>query len=272
VAAGDLDARVDVRSEGETRALVESFNEMTGRLRAQRIEIERLARLAAWRDIARAVAHELKNPLTPIHLAVQETRDAYHGDDPEYQRLLQECASIVDEEVRRLRDLVREFSEFARFPTPDPQEGDLAETLCEVARLYGERVVFERPPAAVPSRYDDAQIRRAVVNLVENGLAACRAAGRREEVRIAIEAAGPRAAAIVRVEDRGSGIAPEHLPRIFEPDFSTRKEGMGMGLAIVETVARGHGGRIEVKSRVGEGTTMSLVLPAGDPAIAGEES
>jgi two-component system nitrogen regulation sensor histidine kinase NtrY len=288
VGAGDLDARVEVRSDGETRALVTAFNEMTRELRAQRAEIERLARLAAWRDIARAVAHELKNPLTPIHLAVQQTREVYHGDDPEYRRVLEECASIVEEEVRRLRDLVREFSEFARFPAPDPRWGDLDETLGDVARLYVGRVRFEAPRGPVRARYDDAQIRRAVVNLIENGLAACRAAGRREEVRLSLERTSPPAGAprhggeeaaetvkdaetvkgaddggaLIRVEDRGAGIAPENLERIFEPDFSTRKEGMGLGLAIVEAVVRGHGGRIEVQSAAGEGTAMSVFLPA----------
>ena len=272
VATGDLDARVDVRSEGETRALVESFNEMTEKLRAQRIEIERLARLAAWRDIARAVAHELKNPLTPIHLAVQQMRESYRGGDPEYRAALEECGGIVDEEVKRLRDLVREFSEFARFPRPNPQWNDLSDTLCDVARLYGGRARFERPPFDVRARYDDAQIRRALVNLVENGLAACRAAGRPEEVRLAVDAGARPGAVAIRIADRGSGIAPQDLPRIFEPDFSTRKEGMGLGLAIVEAVVRGHGGTVDVTSRAGEGTTMTITLPVEGPAQAAEPS
>jgi nitrogen fixation/metabolism regulation signal transduction histidine kinase len=240
-----------------------------------------LERVAAWRDLARGLAHEIKNPLTPIQLAVQQLGDRYPRAPPgsapsagrdEYRALLDECVEIVNEEVAALRRLVKEFSEFARLPEPRPEPGDLGALAEEVVRLYGEERAARAGGGEVPATFDPGDLKRALINLVDNGLAACRAAGRPERVEIAAEPYG--AGARIRVTDGGAGIAPENLARIFEPNFSTKTEGMGLGLALVEGIVRGHGGTVAVDSRPGEGAMFTIELPgreAGDVSVAAEE-
>lgn len=260
VAAGDLDARCETDGGGETGELVTAFNDMLARLAAQRRELARLERLAAWRNMARTLAHEIKNPLQPILLAVQSARQGYRGDDPGHARLLADCEEIVSEEVESLRALVRGFSDFARMPEPKLANGDLCDLPAEMARLYGpDRVVAETSGEPVPARFDPAELRRALVNLVDNALAACAGAGIAAPVRVTCgrDAGG----AWLAVADEGPGIAPEDLARIFEPDYSTKKDGMGLGLAIVDGIARGHGGSVRAASAVGRGATFTLRLP-----------
>ena len=264
VADGDLEARVSVSGRGETRELEESFNRMVGRLASQRAEMARLERKAAWRDMARSLAHEIKNPLTPIQLAVQEIRDRFTGTDEEYRRFLGEAVEIVDEEIQALRKLVREFSEFARLPEPKPVPDDLTSTLDELARLYGEEALRVHHPAdGVIGRIDTDEIRRVLINLIDNGLAACRAAGRAECVEI--RAASDEGRIRIDVTDNGCGIGAESLERIFEPNYSTKSGGMGLGLPIVEGIVNAHGGSIDVRSEQGKGTVFRILLPAEGP-------
>ncbi len=261
VAAGDLTVRVGGRGPGEIGRLVEAFDGMVGRLEKQRRELARLERIAAWRGMARTLAHEIKNPLTPILLAVQSARQSYRGEDEAHARVLADCEEIVGEEVEGLRGLVRRFADFARQPQPEPRPVDLAELLRDLARLYGEeRLGCDAPAGGLPAVLDPDEIRRALINLVDNGLAACEEAGREPRVELAASREGDDL--LVTVADRGAGIAPENLERIFEPDFTTREHGLGLGLPAVLAVVQGHGGSLEVDSRPGEGTTFTVRLPA----------
>ncbi|NNE44872.1 MAG: HAMP domain-containing protein, partial [Gemmatimonadetes bacterium] len=279
VGAGDLHTHVDAPATGEVGRLVSAFNRMVEDLEGQRDELARLERVAAWRDLARSLAHEIKNPLTPIQLAVQQLGDRYETEaDPaarrEYAELLGECVSIVDEEVAALRRLVREFSEFARFPQPQPEDGDVVHLLDEMVKLYGEERASRSGAAQLPAHFDAAEMKRALINLVDNGLAACREAGRPEHVTLHAQLAATFTAAApgdggtveIRVRDQGCGIPEERRARVFEPNFSTKTEGMGLGLAIVEGIIRGHGGTITVDSQPGEGTEFLIRLPAAPAA------
>ncbi len=270
VAAGDLQARVDTQASGEIATLVAAFNRMVTRLAVQRRQLARLERVAAWRDLARTLAHEIKNPLTPILLAVQSARDGYNGEDPTHTALLQECEEIVSEEVEGLRNLVREFSEFARLPEPRPVPGDLNRLLAELVRLYGQdKVVLETPGGELLASFDASELRRALINLVENGLAACAGVGRPERVALKAHPTGDEV--VLEVSDHGGGISPENQTRIFEPNFSTKKEGMGLGLCIVEGIVTGHAGSIAVASEVGSGSTFTIRLPrAAGVTVTGE--
>jgi nitrogen fixation/metabolism regulation signal transduction histidine kinase len=271
VAAGDLQTRVATAASGEIGELVNAFNLMVGRLARQRGELARLERQAAWRDLARILAHEIKNPLTPILLAVQSAREGYCGEDPAYASLLNECEQIVREEVERLRLLVKEFSEFARLPQPKLVRGELGPLLGELVRLYGEdKVDCTCTPPDLSACFDPDELRRALVNLIDNGLAACKGAGRPEQVVVAAIARGD--AVTIEVRDGGPGIAPENMARIFAPDFSTKKEGMGLGLPIVEGIVRGHDGTIEVMSNPGEGATFRILLPPCRAQVASPSS
>ncbi len=259
VAAGDLEFRVQAEGPGEVGELVQSFDTMVGRLAEQRRDLARLERAAAWRGMARTLAHEVKNPLTPILLAVEQARDDYPGDDPRYRALLAECAEIVGEEVESLRRLVREFGEFARLPKPEPTRSDLTELMRDLKNLYGDRLTLAGESESLVGWFDSGALRRALVNLIDNGLAACREAGADDKVTLRLDRASPGAR--IEVTDGGVGIPVENLDRIFEPDFTTKGDGMGLGLAIVQGIVIGHGGSIKVASSPAAGTTFTISLP-----------
>ena len=266
VGAGDLETQVGVEAPGEVGDLVRAFDTMVGSLADQRRDLARLERAAAWRGMARTLAHEIKNPLTPILLAVQEARDAYRGDDAEYRALLDECEEIVREEVDSLRNLVHDFGDFARLPRPELRPGDLMDLVRDVAQLYGdERLLVEAGDQKLACNFDASALRRALINLIDNGLAACREAGgpghsgQSERVILAV---ARRANEIhLTVTDQGAGIPAANLAQIFKPDFTTKDEGLGLGLAIVDSIVAGHGGRIDVTSEEGTGTSLTLRLP-----------
>jgi len=273
VGAGDLDTRVAVPAPGEVGDLVQAFDTMVGRLGDQRRDLARLERAAAWRGMARTLAHEVKNPLTPILMAVQEARDAYRGDDTAYAELLTECTDIVREEVDSLRRLVREFGDFARLPKPEPTQGDLILLGRDLEQLYGEQhLSLVATVDQLEGWFDYQALRRALINLIDNGLAACREQGAEPRVTLTIEAAAPGGR--ILVADRGAGIPQENLVRIFTPDFTTKGDGMGLGLAIVDSVVAGHGGTISVESELGRGSVFSMSLPlttTEGKAAAGED-
>lgn len=260
VSGGDLDFHLQKRGPGEVGELVRSFDGMVGRLAQQRRDLARLERAAAWRGMARTLAHEVKNPLTPILLAVNQARDAYDGGNETYRNLLDEVAEIVGEEVETLRRLVRDFGDFARLPKPVPEPGDPSELLRELAKLYGpRRLVCTGHEVLKPGWFDHDALRRALINLIDNALAACRESGVREQVHLSASELAGGLRLVIR--DDGVGIAPENLEHIFEPDFTTKSGGMGLGLAVVENIVLGHGGQLQVRSKLGQGTSFTLDLP-----------
>lgn len=274
VAGGDFEFRVEANAPGEVGELVHAFDAMIGRLAQQRRDVARLERAAAWRGMARTLAHEIKNPLTPIVLAVEQIRDGYRGDDARYRKLVDECAAIVGEEVESLRRLVREFGDFARLPRPEPRPGDLADLGRDLAQLFGGRLALSGVESPLPGWFDEAALRRALINLIDNGLAACEQAGAAPRVALSFAAAG--SGAEIEVRDAGIGIPAEHLEHIFEPDFTTKSSGMGLGLAITQNIVAGHGGSVRVASTPGQGTVFTLALPltrvGADPGAEQEVS
>lgn len=264
VAAGDLEARVPERGGAELEGLSRKFNAMALRLHEQQGELGRLERLAAWRQMARFLAHEIKNPLTPIQLAAEQMRDTYRGDDSAYRRLLEEGAAIIQEEVAGLRTWASEFSQFARLPEMHVERVPAADLAAEVVALYEPGALearIERGAGDGVLACDPDQVKRVLVNLVDNALAAQRGAGVDTPVELAIAWRGG-GDAVIRVRDRGPGIAAADRRRVFEPDFTTKSDGMGLGLAIVESIVRQHGGSIAIPETDGPGATFEVVLPA----------
>ena len=260
VAEGDLEFRIKRQGPGEVGELVQSFDQMVGNLALQRRDLVRLERAAAWRGMARTLAHEVKNPLTPILLAVNQVRDCYQGDDEKYQALLEEVSEIVGEEIENLRRLVREFGDFARLPKPILKSGNLHEMLDELAQLYGDGCLHLESSSNMENGwFDHDALRRALINLIDNGMSACQDAGRPNKIRL-VSTQTPSGVQLV-VRDEGTGILEDHLDKIFEPDFTTKSGGMGLGLAIVENIIIGHGGSIKVESEMGRGTQFIITLP-----------
>ncbi len=263
----NLQYRIPKGRDDEIGLLIESFNQMAQDLvenRRKRLEAEQIA---AWREIARRLAHEIKNPLTPIQLAVQQMRDKYPGNDPAYQQFVTNCTEIVTEEVENLRSLVQEFANFARMPSLSLSPSDLNECVHNVVRLYPDAHIHldleENQPAL---ELDAEQMRRVLINLIENGLDA---SGKNGQIEIRTRTSGDTT--ILSVIDNGPGVPIEDRLRIFQPYVSTKESGMGLGLAVVHNIIEDHGGHISVQDAPAGGAQFDLHLPIPDQAIAQPE-
>ncbi len=236
--------------------LVLVFEDLTQLLKAQR--------MAAWREVARRIAHEIKNPLTPIQLAAQRIQHRYEdvvGDD---RAVLTECTGTIVTQVEELKKLVSEFSNFARMPTANPTHNSLNEIVEETLTLYQgshDRIRFHVSlDSDIPSfNLDRDQIKRALINLIDNAIRAIDAD--QGEVDVATHYNRLLDLARLEVSDSGGGIPPELRPRLFEPYFSTRRGGTGLGLAIVSTIVADHHGYIRLRDRKPHGTTFVIELP-----------
>ena len=247
---------------------------MVSDLRESRDRIAYLSRVSAWQGIARRLAHEIKNPLTPIQLAIQEVAEKYDGHDEPYAKILATAREVIEEEVATLRRLTAEFSAFARLPQVEPSPTDLGEFLDECqaafeaeAAEHGVRLVWRKPPAPLLLSLDRQMMRRAMDNLVRNAVEALAAVGG-ESKTVEIEGGPSRepGRAWIVVRDNGPGIAPDAHEHIFEPYFTTKATGTGLGLAIVKKIVLEHHGEIEVESGAA-GTVFRLALP-----LAGTET
>jgi signal transduction histidine kinase len=289
VAGGDLAVRVPEAGNDEIGDLAASFNRMLGEIERSRARIEYLQRIGAWQDMARRLAHEIKNPLTPIQLAVEECHNKYAGDDARMRRLLDTTLEIVTEEVGTLRRLVSEFSEFARLPRArlraEPLDVLFDELRPALERLgFGTdeadmrgltpsggfaipvRVTVEAPGAGAPHVAVDRQmLRKSIDNLVRNAVQAIRATGK--GYRVVVHATILEDAHVaIDVDDDGPGVPSEDRARIFDPYFTTRTEGTGLGLAIVKKIVIEHGGTIVCEASPRGGARFRIALPAADSA------
>jgi nitrogen fixation/metabolism regulation signal transduction histidine kinase len=260
VADGDWNYRLDVKVGGETGRLVTAFNAMVARLEAQRRRLTDMEKMATWRDMARHLAHEIKNPLLPIRLTVEELRDQYKGDDARYKSMLEDSARVVGDELGSLQKLVKEFSSFARMPDMNPQPGSLDGLVRDVAQIYPRvETSIDAAPDLPEFAFDADQIRRVLVNLFDNAVSV-------GSTRVRTTLAREGGEATMTFADNGLGVDPEHLDRIFEPYFTTRKEGTGLGLAMVKKIILLHGGSIAAASPNRDGVTFEVRLPLAGPA------
>jgi len=266
IARGDLDARIAATSSDELRRLVEDFNRMAADLKQQRAELERTQRLEAWADMARQVAHDIKNPLTPIQLSAEHARRVNIDRGRPLSPVLDDCVNAILTQVKLLRQISTEFSSFASSPTPRPEPTDVAGLIDEVVEPYrtaltGRIAVDVHRTQDLPQvALDRTLFSRALTNVIENSIHAMPGGGtltiasRRDTV-------DGRDAAVVSVTDTGVGMGPEDIARIFEPYFSTKATGTGLGLTIAKRNTELNGGTIEVTSERGVGTTVWLKVP-----------
>ncbi len=266
IARGDLDARVAATSSDELRRLVQDFNQMAADLKRQRSELERTQRLEAWADMARQVAHDIKNPLTPIQLSAEHVRRVNTDRGRPLSPVLDGCVDAILSQVRLLRQISAEFSSFASQPSARPEPTRLAEVVEEVVAPYQaglpEGMAIETDvPATLPNVFIDRTLFvRALTNVVENALHAMPGGGR-VEIRGSGPSSGPPAVVRLEVRDTGVGMDPDDAARIFEPYFSTRASGTGLGLTIAKRNVELNGGTIQVESTRGRGTTVTMTLP-----------
>jgi two-component system, NtrC family, nitrogen regulation sensor histidine kinase NtrY len=264
-ARGDLDHRVPVRSRDEVGAVAAAFNFMMEDLRVSKERLVIAERIAAWQEIARRLAHEIKNPLTPIQMAMDTLRKTWKKKHPSFDEILEESTATVMEEADRLKHIVSEFSAFARMPKPEFARLDLNELVHSALALYQggaapvEMRLFDQLPQLDA---DKNQLNQVVLNLVEN---ARDAIGQRTGGRITVSTrlgeAGDRCVLIV--DDNGPGVPGELKDKVFAPYFTTKhaKGGTGLGLAIVHRIVSDHGGRIAVGDSPGGGARFAIELP-----------
>jgi two-component system nitrogen regulation sensor histidine kinase NtrY len=241
---------------GSPPGAVVVLDDLTPLIRAQKV--------AAWGEVARKLAHEIKNPLTPIQLSAQRVRKAFLKSDPDFERILTECTKAIVHEVDALRNLVDEFAQFARLPAAHLTLASLHEVIEQALSLYDglfAGVVIERrlDPRLPPLRLDVDQMKRVVINLVDNAIEATDKKGR---VVIATELDPALGRARLSVSDDGPGIAPEDRDRLFVPNFSTKRRGSGLGLAIVSRIVQEHQGTIRVEDNEPQGARFVVELPA----------
>lgn len=284
VAAGDLEVRVPEQGADEIGDLAVAFNRMLREVERSRARIEYLQRVGAWQDMARRLAHEIKNPLTPIQLAVEETHSRYDGSDPRMKKLLDTTLEVVTEEVGTLRRLVSEFTEFARLPHARLVEEDVQRMLEELKPTL-ERLGLGTDPSdlmltpsggtAIPVRVtvdptcdarvaaDRQMLRKAIDNVVRNAVQAIRAAAKGHRVSVHASLLGDGRIAF-DIDDDGPGVPAGSRERIFDPYFTTRTEGTGLGLAIVKKIVVEHGGAITCDESALGGARFRIVVPAWD--------
>jgi len=246
---------------GEFLGTVVVFDDLTQLIKAQR--------MAAWREVARRIAHEIKNPLTPIKLSAQRLRKRYLSRFGEDEKVFDECTEMIIKSVDELKTLVDEFSNFARMPASQLAANNLNEIIREALTLYQEahrnvEFTFSADESVPLIQLDRDQIKRVLINLLDNAVAALEEQG---DIRIETRYDRELRMATLTVADTGRGIPPEDKPRLFEPYFSTKKSGTGLGLAIVTTIIADHGGFIRVKDNEPRGTVFVIELPASGEQV-----
>ena len=284
VASGNWNAQVTRRRDDELGLLADSFNQMTRDLLDHRERLVQAERVAAWRELARRLAHELKNPLFPLQLTVENLMRAREQSPQEFEEIFRESASTLLSEIANLKGIINRFSEFSKMPQPQLQNVDLCDLLSNVIKVYDAqlkqcgiecRVEFQRSEllSAVPKPRgstlifaDPDLLHRAVSNLVLNAIEAMSRGG-----TLRLRASQNQTLAMIEVSDTGSGLSPEECARLFTPYYTSKPHGTGLGLAIVQSIVSDHGGTIRVQSQPGHGTTFIIELPARTETLPASE-
>jgi two-component system, NtrC family, nitrogen regulation sensor histidine kinase NtrY len=264
-----------VRGSGEIAELVQAFDRMLEDLAATRRRLAATSRVAAWREVARRVAHEVKNPLAPIRAAVETLRRLRARGDPAFDEYFDEATRTVLDEVHRIANIVTEFTSFARLPAPHPQDVELVEVVRHVLQLQkgnAEDVTLEHEViGTVPHvRADRDQVVQVLVNLVQNAVEAVKG---RTSGRVVVRIDARRSGVVdLSVEDNGPGVSPEIAARLFEPYATTKAEGTGLGLAIAQRIAMEHNGELSYLGggKAGRGAIFRFVLPIDGPPIVAD--
>jgi two-component system nitrogen regulation sensor histidine kinase NtrY len=264
VAAGDLDAKVEVESHDELGELASAFNRMTEDLAHQKDRAVQAERVAAWRELARRLAHELKNPLFPLQVTVENLMRAKQKAPEMFEEVFHEGTSTLLAEINNLKAIIGRFSEFSKMPQPQRRPTQVNDVVHSVLRVFQAQLQAKNPIAVhielahtLPDISADPDLlHRALSNLVLNAIDAMPQGG---ELTIGSKIIGERVE--IFVSDTGSGLTPEECERLFTPYYTTKQHGTGLGLAIVQSVVSDHGGKISVESTKEKGTTFRIELP-----------
>jgi signal transduction histidine kinase len=265
VASGNWDARVPSRGRDEVSVLARSFNHMTEQLSSQRERLIQSERVAAWRELARRLAHELKNPLFPLQLTVENLVRARALPAEEFDEIFRESTATLGAEIANLKTIIGRFSDFSKMPKPELERIDAKDAIARVRALYAPasdpnapaiRFECDLAEEAMPINADPELLHRALSNLVLNAIDAMPEGG------VLTLSAQPKDEMVeLGVADTGEGLTPEECERLFTPYYTTKQHGTGLGLAIVQSVVADHAGTIAAESRPSGGAAFIITLP-----------
>jgi two-component system nitrogen regulation sensor histidine kinase NtrY len=266
VAEGNWNVRVDVLGDDELGQLADSFNRMTTELLGQKERLLQAERVAAWRELARRLAHELKNPLFPLQLTVENLVRARQQNPEQFEEVFRESSRTLLAEIANLKGIIGRFSEFSKMPQPQLQRVQVNEIIRGVVQLFQAQLEtpgrakisceLQLDPHLEPVTADAELLHRAISNLVVNALDAMPQGG-----TLTLRTRDDDGKLLIEVADTGAGLTPEECARIFTPYYTSKQHGTGLGLAIVQSIASDHGGRVRVHSEPGRGTTFVIELP-----------
>jgi two-component system nitrogen regulation sensor histidine kinase NtrY len=245
--------------DGKDSGIVAVFDDLT--------QLQKAERAAAWREVARRMAHEIKNPLTPVQLSAQRLQRKYGDKLGEDGSVFKECTQTIIDQVEVLKNLVNEFSRYARMPVTTPTLNDLNAVIADSVVLFQDAhkdIVFDFKPAEGLPKFnlDAEQINRVMINLLDNAVAAMNKKEGKIEITVTYDEAHHRAE--VAVADNGAGVPASYKRKVFEPYFSTKKSGTGLGLAIVSSIISDHRGQVSVADNIPTGTIVSFMLPVAE--------
>ncbi|GEM_PF-1316547 len=262
----NLDYRVKIKSQDEIGDLAYHFNSMATRLKFAYQQIKSMERIEAWQEMARRLAHEVKNPLTPIKLSTERLLYSYEFKPHEFKEILDKTTATIISETKRLEKLVNEFSKFAKLPNLKLEKKNIAVTLNELTDFFQGayplyNIVKNISFNELYILYDESQLKQVIINLVNNSIDACENTEKYVEIKAKIN----EEFLTIAVYDKGTGISPDIRNKIFEPYFTTKKQGIGIGLAIAERIISEHNGDIWFESG-DTGTTFFIQIPLENKA------
>jgi two-component system nitrogen regulation sensor histidine kinase NtrY len=266
VASGRWDTQIDVSGKDEVGQLAGAFNDMTRTLAAQKEKLVQTERVAAWRELARRLAHELRNPLFPMQITLENLQRARQLGPTQFQEVFNEATATLKAELANLNSIVGRFSDFSKMPAPHFARVNVNETLRNAVRLFEPQFTAVGKPAITTEYFlteslpeidaDGDLLHRAFQNLVLNALDAMPGGG-----TLTLRTADGDDGVRIEVSDTGKGLTPEECSRLFTPYYTTKQQGTGLGLAIVQSVVADHHGTIAVSSEEGRGATFRIHLP-----------
>jgi len=265
LATGDFDLEISSPRKDELGMLVRSFGAMAADLKTYQSKLIDSERMAAFTQMAQKVAHEIKNPLTPIQVSIQDLKRSFQENHSEFPQILESSCNTVLEEVASLARIVREFSEFARFPAPSLAIEDLNDLIASLATLYAAeiekgRLVLNLGKDKLPVKIDRDQIKRAIHNVLKNAFEASGETG-----QIILRTFKDSSHAVIQVVDSGPGFSAQAKKNLFSPYFTTKSGGSGLGLVIVKKIITEHDGLIEIEDEVGVGSKVKIKLKIHEP-------
>jgi two-component system, NtrC family, nitrogen regulation sensor histidine kinase NtrY len=257
VAQGDLNVKLENKERGEIKDLVNGFNRMTGELQKNQLDLAELERENAWKEMAKQVAHEIKNPLTPLKLAVQQLVASYKDKSEKFDSVFEKVTQTVLAQIENLSSIATEFSRFAKMPSLNLEEVNLQEVIADTLNLFVDekvKIIFNSDVESSVIEADNNQLRRMIINLIRNSIQADA-----DEIKIDLHSIENNY--ILIFADNGIGIPASERDKIFEPGYTSKEKGMGIGLKLIKRFLEGINGNIILQETSEKGTIFKITIP-----------